>query len=607
MIIKNLPSFGKKIIRTGGNLPGIVFVTLALGGLVFGIMVINAHITLNMAAKHGQMIRSITEIKYESSRFHLWLEEFISGDATLDKKEIWKHIGYAREYANAMIDGGDTREGYINAVDSPKLRIYINQTIDMLERLDNLAEWRVSNIDKSIAGKPADIEFDVLYKEIQDHVEQTEAIVRESINKQNDNYIIFVSIIGTIIFVVTLSCAYLFYLYDRRWKINIQAINDGDERIRSMLNTVSEGIINIDHMGIIKSSNQAACNLFGYGPNNLIGLNIEKLVPDQNIMPHLFEEHSSERANGGLNLHRALEFEIKRSNGQPLPVEITANKMLLNNVQQYTLSIRDVSLQKQAKKLQEQYKKDLELQVKERTAELYVAMKMAKDASSAKSRFLSDMSHELRTPLNAILGFGQILEMGEKDLTEVQRSNIKEIINAGRHLLLLISDILDLGKMESGQLDISIEDVNLNDALKECISRVSEEAGKRHIDIINNIEHENYILSADLVRLQRVLLNILLNAVKYNRDYGRITLDGEIISKDRIRICISDTGEGISKEDMCELFTAFKRLNVKNNIDGAGIGLIIAKNLVEIMGGSISAESEPGSGSVFCIEMTLAN
>ena len=252
------------------------------------------------------------------------------------------------------------------------------------------------------------------------------------------------------------------------------------------------------------------------------------------------------------------------------------------------------------------YRDHLEDEVSARTMQLQTAKDEAEQASRAKSEFLSRMSHELRTPMNAILGFGQLLELDTEGLNETQRGNIKEILDAGHHLLLLINEVLDLAKIESGKLEISMEEVHVFDVLQQCIALIGSQAEARHVELIDNLSCNDYIVQADLTRLKQVILNLLSNAVKYNRGHGSITLHSEIINKQRLRILVTDTGQGLTEEGISRLFIPFERLDAANNVEGTGIGLVISKSLIEFMGGTIGVDSMPGEGSTFWIEVNIA-
>ena len=235
--------------------------------------------------------------------------------------------------------------------------------------------------------------------------------------------------------------------------------------------------------------------------------------------------------------------------------------------------------------------------------QLVYARNEAIEASQAKSEFLSSMSHELRTPLTAIIGFGQVLEQTIKD--EETKSYVSEITKAGDHLLELINDILDLSAIESGKLSLSLDIVSLQDIFSECLSLMTPIAEKRDLRIIQpSFENVVYLVKADYMRLKQVLLNLLSNAIKYNREGGNITLVVENRAENRLRITVSDTGMGINKLNQKQLFQRFNRLGAQTTtIEGTGIGLVITKNIIELMNGAIGFTSKEGQGSSFWIDI----
>ena len=258
-----------------------------------------------------------------------------------------------------------------------------------------------------------------------------------------------------------------------------------------------------------------------------------------------------------------------------------------------------------------QLNEQLEQRVHERTmqlelanSELELAIEEARAANRAKSAFLSSMSHELRTPLNAILGFAQILTSEALPTTDAQKKEFaSHILKSGRHLLTLINEILDLAKVESGTIPLSMEPVALGEILEECRTMIEPLAAGRGIRMLFP-EQVGAVLLADRTRLKQVLLNLLSNAVKYNRDSGAVVLDCGEPAPGRLRIAVRDTGMGLRPDQLDGLFQPFNRLGQEAGAqEGTGIGLVVTRRLVELMGGSIEVSSSPGVGSVFAIEL----
>ena len=226
----------------------------------------------------------------------------------------------------------------------------------------------------------------------------------------------------------------------------------------------------------------------------------------------------------------------------------------------------------------------------------------AEVANKAKSEFLSAMSHELRTPLNAILGFAQLFDL-DHNLTEDQRDNVMEIKGAGRHLLKLVGDVLDLSKIESGRTEFNVEKISPVRVIHSCINLVKPQADSRSIRIeFNERSFEDHIIEADSIRIKQVLLNLISNAIKYNVKSGTVKIYCDVSNNGIMKISVEDTGKGIPVKYQNDLFQPFNRLGAeKSNIEGSGVGLVISKELTEHMGGEIGYKTAENIGTTFWV------
>ncbi|WP_404360322.1 PAS domain S-box protein [Methylotuvimicrobium sp. KM1] len=349
-----------------------------------------------------------------------------------------------------------------------------------------------------------------------------------------------------------------------------------------------DGVITIGANGIIRSFNPAACATFGYREQDIVGRKVKVLIPEpyRSKYDGYIERYLATGRSKIFN--QQLELAGLRADGSIFPLEIAVSEIKLSDDLLFVGLTRDITERKRAEQ------------------ELITARVAADRASQAKSDFLSSMSHELRTPMNAILGFGQLMQYDET-LSDTQKEDVEEILKAGRHLLDLINEILDLAKIESGRISLSIEPVRIAPIIVECMSLVSTQADKRKISLRNHT-HEGFSVQADQTRLKQTLLNLISNAIKYNREGGLVTIEAQPKDSEYMSIQITDTGRGIPKERLHELFQPFNRLDAEYSaIEGTGIGLTISRRIVEMMGGSIEVESEVGVGSRFMITLPAAS
>jgi PAS domain S-box-containing protein len=268
------------------------------------------------------------------------------------------------------------------------------------------------------------------------------------------------------------------------------------------------------------------------------------------------------------------------------------------NMQRMAGIVQDITNRKQG----EAERAQLTQSLMERNAELEVAKVEAEQANRAKSEFLSNMSHELRTPLGAILGFAQLMELGATD--PGQKQSIDQILKSGWYLLTLINEILDLAVIESGKIALEMDSVSLKEVLLECESMIAPQSRKRNIRVRFDLDAEPLWVHADCTRIKQVIINLLSNAIKYNRPNGDVTLNCTHSAAGTVRITVRDSGEGLAEAQIAQLFQTFNRLGRKSSVvEGTGIGLVVSKRLVELMGGVIGVDSVVGVGSEFWIEL----
>ena len=299
------------------------------------------------------------------------------------------------------------------------------------------------------------------------------------------------------------------------------------------------------------------------------------------------------------------ELSYIRKDGSRLPavVSVTALRDAAGLIIGYLLIGTDNTARKQV----EAEQKKLDQALQESNTALQAAKSAAEKANQAKSDFLSSMSHELRSPLNAILGFAQLMASGNPLPTPPQAESIAQILQAGWYLLALINEILDLSLIESGRLSLSHESVSLTEVLSDCRAMTLPLAATAQVQLRFPAGTDPVYVRADRTRVKQVLINLLSNAIKYNRQGGTVDVLCKASSAGRVRVSFRDTGLGLSAEQLAQLFQPFNRLGQEASAtEGTGIGLVVSKRLVELMGGAIGVASTVGVGSVFWIELVAA-
>ncbi|MBT5267447.1 MAG: PAS domain S-box protein [Rhodospirillaceae bacterium] len=385
-----------------------------------------------------------------------------------------------------------------------------------------------------------------------------------------------------------------------------EALKASEQRLSRILEIAPEAVITVDQDLRITMFSQGAERIFGHTAHDIVGQSVEVLIPE-----HFRSDHGAymQGFRDGPAAYKTMgergEISGLHKDGSTFPAEASIARLEIGDETIYLVLLHDITDQKATELRLHRSREDLEVRVRERTAELAEAKEAAETASQAKSDFLSRMSHELRTPLNAVIGFAQLLQM-ENFKNESNREAADEIASAGHHLLNLINEVLDLSRLDTGNLEMDLEPVRLAPLLEECVSlmgpRVDEDSLSLTLDMT---EGRDAVVRAQPVRLKQVILNILSNAVKYNWKHGRIDVSVKPgPSPNRWRVLVRDTGRGIPEERREEIFEPFNRLGLEQvDNEGAGIGLVISRRFIELMEGDLDFFSTVGEGSTFWFEL----
>jgi PAS domain S-box-containing protein len=371
----------------------------------------------------------------------------------------------------------------------------------------------------------------------------------------------------------------------------------------AILTSANFSIIATDAKGVIQIFNVGAERMLGYAAAEVVNkINPSDIHDPQEVIARAkalsvelctpitpgFEALVFKASRGIEDIYELTYFR-KDGSRFPAVVSVTALRDTQGAIIGYLLIGTDNSARKQVE------------------SELHKAMAVAEQANRAKTDFLSNMSHELRSPLNAILGFAQLMESDATPQTASQKENTDQILQAGWYLLNLINEILDLAMIESGKLLLSLEPISLSEIMLDCQSMIEPQAQQGGVTMSFNQLEQPCFVFADRTRVKQILINLLSNAIKYNHAGGAVVVECTAKSAERLRISVKDTGPGLSPEKLTQLFQPFNRLGQEaSGKEGTGIGLVMTKRLVELMGGVIGVQSAIGIGSVFWVELVRA-
>ncbi len=363
------------------------------------------------------------------------------------------------------------------------------------------------------------------------------------------------------------------------------AMRESEQRFRNILAHVPIGVVYTNLQGSILQANLRFCELAGRSEAELLGINVVGLTHPDDIPHDLALAEQLVRGEVPLFRHHK---RLVRPDGESVMVQATV--CLLQDAAGQPRSTVSVVEDVTGHQLLEEAERRREA---------------AEAANRAKSEFLSRMSHELRTPLNAMLGFAQLLELDPKQPLEVvQKSWVAQIQQAGWHLLEMINDVLDLSRIESGNLRLRMGPLDLAELVGATLAMVEGDARQRDITIVRRLQLGSATLIGDPTRVKQILINLLTNAVKYNIDAGRVEVAAHMVDAEHVEVIVTDTGLGMTPEQLAGLFQPFNRLGrERSSLSGTGIGLVISQRLAELMGGSLTARSHAGRGSSFVLTL----
>ncbi|HYG86188.1 MAG TPA: PAS domain S-box protein [Azospirillum sp.] len=368
----------------------------------------------------------------------------------------------------------------------------------------------------------------------------------------------------------------------------VEALQVAEARNRSIVDAAADAILTVDEEGIVHSFNRAAEAMFGIDAADIVWQRIDRLIPQAAMERH--QEVCLRQGHGVIG--GAGDIEARRADGTPFPIELSVSTLEAQGRRLFTAIVRDVTERRRIE------------------AELIGAKEAAEAADRAKSAFLATMSHELRTPLNAVIGFAQVIEMRLLGADAIDRYTeyARSIHQSGEHLLGIIDDVLDISTIEAGSLRLDERPVDVTEVVGQSLNLVAMQAGRRGVAVSLELERNLPPLRADELRLRQVLVNLLSNAIKFTDAGGQVTVDVARAADGGLNLSVRDTGVGMAPEDIPKALARFSQVDqsMTRRHEGTGLGLPLAKRLIELHDGTMHIDSAPGRGTTVSVHLPAA-
>jgi PAS domain S-box-containing protein len=604
-----IEGIGQDIIR---RVYLMLFVVIVFVGLLFSFYVAQQKETFLFEKKannyHAKTINLTLELQDEIRNIEIWLHSFDRGkreellniprDFTLEAR-VTNLIILLDENINKIVQIQNQYGGEV-------FRSILVKLVRDYERFKITLENTGNLVKKEFFDKQAN-SFIVSLRQLQLLHDSELSQLRKSIVQMqldNDKYL-FLSAVLVLIIGLWLVIGFMRNIKSviYKYQVALSDLEQSRKNTETLLQSTDQGIYGMDMEGNCTFANAACLSLLGYKNDiDLIGKNVHQLIhyAYENGDTYPAELCKLGKAHRAGKAIRCDDEVFWRKDGSSIYVEYSSNPILeKDEIAGSVVAFSDISDRKRIETELANQQERLEMLVDERTRDLQHAKQEAERANKLKSDFLGRMSHELRTPMNAILGFGQLMEM--EKLSGEQKSYVSEIMKAAKHLLGLIDEVLELSTIEAGKINLVFEDFNAQDMITECVSIMSPYADKQEVSIsLQTDACSDIYLRMDRMRTKEVLLNLVSNAIKYNKKQGSVLISCECFSRDSLRVNVIDTGQGIDEEKQFMLFEPFNRLGEEyGETEGTGIGLSISRHLMELMGGKIGMQSVPSGGSIF--------